>query len=355
MGCDWNGVCILNTEAKADLEWWVDNLERTNSRSLSVRPIDLEIYSDASRSGWCAYCNGVRTRGPWVTADGSKHINELELRACLFGLKTFTENKSNLSVVLFLDNTVAVHYINKRGGTRSKDLCAAAIKIITWCETRNLAIEAIYLPGILNVEADQQYRACPDASDWKLSLAMFHNLKQSWRMKVDLFASYWNTQPERFMSWRPQPEAWGINAFNINWNDLRGYAFPPFTLIPRCLAKIKREGAEVIFIAPIWPNQAWFPTMLEMVDDTILVMNPDPYLMISSQDVPHRLLESGGLLLAAWSLSGSDTKSRAFRMMWSNYSWEQFVNPHALLTSRPGTIGVAGACRGTRIPCQMIW
>ena len=171
---------------------------------------------------------------------------------------------------------------------------------------------------------------------------------------MDLFASYWNTQLERFMSWRPQPEAWGINAFNINWNDLRGYAFPPFTLIPRCLAKIKREGAEVIFIAPIWPNQAWFPTMLEMVDDTILVMNPDPYLLTSSQDVPHPLLESGGLLLAAWSLSGSDTKSRAFRMMWSNYSWEQFVNPHALLTSRPGTIGVVGVCRGTRIPCQMI-
>ena len=40
----------------------------------------------------------------------------------------------------------------------------------------------------------------------------------------------------------------GNQCVQHKWNDLRGYAFPLFKLIPSCLAKIKR-GAEVIFIA----------------------------------------------------------------------------------------------------------
>ena len=37
------------------------------------------------------------------------------------------------------------------------------------------------------------------------------------------------------MSWKPDPEAEEEDAFTLNWSQLRGYAFPPFALIGRCL------------------------------------------------------------------------------------------------------------------------
>lgn len=46
-------------------------------------------------------------------------------------------------------------------------------------------------------------------------------------MEIDLFESHWSAQLDRFMSWKPQPEARGVNTFNITWDNLRGYAFPP--------------------------------------------------------------------------------------------------------------------------------
>ena len=34
------------------------------------------------------------------------------------------------------------------------------------------------------------------------------------------------------MSWHPEPGAEAVNAFSINWSNLKCYAFPPFSLLP---------------------------------------------------------------------------------------------------------------------------
>ncbi len=112
--------------------------------------------------------NEVSSRGPWTLGDKNRHINELELLAALNGLKCFTSQASNLSVRLMLDNFMAVHYITKSGGTRSPALSAISADIVDWCEKRHLSIEAIHLPGVLNVLADQQSRMRNESSDWKL-------------------------------------------------------------------------------------------------------------------------------------------------------------------------------------------
>ena len=43
---------------------------------------------------------GFRPERPWLETDAKKHINELELQACLFRWKTFTANRSNLSIAV---------------------------------------------------------------------------------------------------------------------------------------------------------------------------------------------------------------------------------------------------------------
>ena len=51
---------------------------------------DIEIYSDASKTGWGAYCDGQTTHGWWNKEISSEHINYLELLAILY---SFTEKK----------------------------------------------------------------------------------------------------------------------------------------------------------------------------------------------------------------------------------------------------------------------
>lgn len=84
-----NVKCALSSGSKIALEWWVENLEKPNGKEFFPKIPDMEIYSDASLSGWGAICNGVITRGPWTTKQTSMHINSLELLGALFALQSF--------------------------------------------------------------------------------------------------------------------------------------------------------------------------------------------------------------------------------------------------------------------------
>ena len=79
---------------------------------------------------------------------------------------------------------------------------------------------------------------------------LFSKISNRWRVQVDLFASKWNAQLPIFVSWRPQPNSWRVNAFNLSWSSLMGYAFPTFSLILRCLTEIRRERAQMVFDNP---------------------------------------------------------------------------------------------------------
>ncbi|XP_045034660.1 uncharacterized protein LOC116925902 [Daphnia magna] len=51
--------CLLSEEARKDLEWWVNNLSKAQDKVFFPNTPDLEIYTDASLSGWGACCNEV--------------------------------------------------------------------------------------------------------------------------------------------------------------------------------------------------------------------------------------------------------------------------------------------------------
>ena len=180
-------------------------------------------------------CDEVVTRGPWLTSDLSRHINQLELLAAFHALRSFAARAVNISIHFFLDNSTAVSYINKCGGTRSRRLCVLAQQFCSFCESRNIYVTASHLPGAFNTIADIQSRIARDSSDWLLDGEVFHRLSLVWPVDTDLFASAWNAQLNRFAAWFPQPGALAANAFSLSWGELEGYAFPPFPLIYRCL------------------------------------------------------------------------------------------------------------------------
>ena len=207
-------------------------------------------YAQASRSspgvrcfkeGLGAYCRTTqeRTGGLWSLQDQKAHINVLELQAAFLTIQSFLKTKRNIHVLIYLDNTVAVQYTNRMGGTRSQALCHLVIELWEWCLDRQIILHAEHLPGSLNFRADFESRHHSDSSDWRLHHQVFNVLNQQFGpFSTDLFTSFQNTHLEHYFSWKPDPQAAGVDALSQPWSKLHPYAFPPFALIGRCLQKV---------------------------------------------------------------------------------------------------------------------
>jgi hypothetical protein len=179
----------------------------------------------------------------------------------------------------------------------------------------------------------------------------FQAIDNIWATDVDLFSASWNHQHDRFISWRPQPGAWAVNAFSKNWGEFKAYAFPPFSMISRCLAKVKAEEARLLLICPVWPSQIWFPSLLELACDTPRILPPKSDILLSAQGDYHPLAEKSQLLLSAWMLSGQACQTKALRQKWSTFCWQETVQPRILHTRPPGTLGQIGVLNSITIPC----
>ena len=67
-----------------------------------------------------------------------------------------------------------------------------------------------------------------------------------------------------FVSLVPDPKAYTIDAMSFLWEGMFAYAFPPFRFLSAVLRQISVEQCLIIFFAPAWPKQAWFPDLLRL-------------------------------------------------------------------------------------------
>ena len=312
-------MIILPQTSRGEINWWLQQLEHWNGKQirLSSNP-DLVIETDASKTGWGAVCltQNLRMGGPWNPSEKKLHINVLELKAVQFAIQSLTKHKQNIHVHIKSDNTTVVAYLNKMGGTRSELLLQTTKQIWTHCLSKKIMITstAEHLPGIQNVQADLESRQMRDTSNWMLNKGIFKQINQMWGpLKIDLFADRLNTQLENYMSWRPDPYAMGMDAFQIPWNNKRGYAFPPFCLITRCLSKVLKEKSEIVIITPAWQTQPYYPLLLTLSIDNPILLPPMKNLLLSPEGVVHPLVSNQTLKLVAWKVSGDKYKQQEFR------------------------------------------
>ena len=239
----------LNPEAQEELRWWIEEISQWNGRAIQMSPPNLTIESDASLLGWGALAEGAATGGLWSPQERHLHINVLELIAGGFAVKTFAKGKKDLHVRLKMDNTAAIAYVNHMGGTRSPTLAKRAKQLWLWCLEKGIVISAEHLPGVANITADFQSRSLQSLAEWRLKPQIFNMILQNLSpCNVDLFATRLNAQLSRYISWRPDPFAIATDALQVQWSRMEGYAFPPFCLIGRCLAKTKTEGSSILLI-----------------------------------------------------------------------------------------------------------
>ena len=63
-------------------------------------------------------------KGLWSDWEKRLHINVLELKAVSLALRDFKDQCQNQTVLVATDNSTVVAYINKQGGTLSRDVCS---------------------------------------------------------------------------------------------------------------------------------------------------------------------------------------------------------------------------------------
>jgi len=350
-GQNYQSVVTLSPQAREDLHWWEQHLTSWNGRSLILPPSTLTIISDASQQGWGATCEGVTTRGPWSPHEKTLHINCLELLAATLAVQTFAKQKQGISILLKIDNTTAVAYISRRGGTISPLLSQLAKDLWLWCMNRNIYLQAQHLPGKMNTIADRESRSWSDRSEWKLSPRIFQRINAHLGpLLTDLFASRLSKQLPTFVSWRPDPLAIAADAFTLDWHSLpqKLYANPPWNLIGRVLSYIiLQELQEVILVAPVWRAQPWYPLLLHRLVKIPLLIHHSPEVI---QSTCHNPLPDIIPQLAVWVISGRDAEVANFQKQLPTLSChhgERSPLSHTILASKGGQAGVVN---GTEIP-----
>ena len=95
----------------------------------------------------------------------------------------------------------------------------------------------------------------------------------------------------------------GTDALLQNWDGWQAYAFPPWSLIPAVLKKLRSSsGVLLTIIAPYWPQRLWFPDLLDLVVDGPVALPQSRDLL--RQPHFHRFhLGVSRLSLHAWRLS----------------------------------------------------
>ena len=235
-GASWSDLISIPHEATAELLWWRTNLQQWNGQSWIVANPQVDIYTDASSSGWGVVINNKSHSGIWNTQQQSRHINYKELLTVFIALKRPSVQGRTVNIIS--DNVTTIAYINHFGGTRSPELMRLATTLWNWCLSTGTRIRTTYVPSAFN-PADAPSRRLTGQLEWAIDRKFFRRLDQQWGPHhVDLFASPINHHLPRYMTWKPSEGAVGHDALQHLWKPLGNvYLCPPWNLISPALQK----------------------------------------------------------------------------------------------------------------------
>jgi len=298
---------IITEEIISDIDWWEKTIPVC---SQSIRPdtYSLEIFSDASKTGWGLACGDCKSHGWWSNDETQEHINVLELIAAYYGVKCYASQFKKTQLLLRIDNTTAISYINRMGGIQFPKYNQLARKIWQFCEKRELWVFASYIASKANIIADRESRSTKYHTEWEISPIWYNQIRRRFgQPDMDLFASNQNSKCTRYVSWLPDPHSVNVDAFTMPWKGIKFYAFPPFSLILRTLQKIKREESRGIVVVPFWPNQPWFPLFQALTEGNPIYSGPSDDLLVF-MNRKHPLRKT--LILVAATLSGQHLSNK---------------------------------------------
>lgn len=301
-GLGWGDTVQITTKAMDDLVWWRRGLQTWNGQCWIPQQTALDVYTDASDTGWGIVIGNRSRSGSWSTPQRQLHINAKELLTVYMAMELQECQGRMLNIIC--DNTTTIAYINRFGGTRSPELMHWATKMWDRCLKTGTRLRTTYVPSSFN-PADAPSRQLIAQLEWSIDPNFFSQIDQKWGPhQVDLFASELNHQTRRFMSWKPCRRAMAWDALQQPWTGLgRVYCCPPWNLIPAVLQKIRQERVEATVITPFWPSALWFPTANRM-SMTRPIPIPRKVVLPAPGSAPDILSKNPMWSLTAWNISG---------------------------------------------------
>ena len=270
----------------------------------------LFFFTDTSLKGWGASWKDHQISGLWSTPDSQRHINWLELEAVRLALLRWSPQWRHQTVRVYCDNSTAVAYIRKQGGTHSQSLFKKTLDLFELLDQFVLTPIPTHLPGARNVTADVLSRLSqPSPTEWRLKTETLNKLFCAFGTPlIHMFATAENKVTPVFASPYPDDRVWAVDTLSLSWDDLGlVYAFPPAPIVPKTLQKIqKSRGTTVIMIASQHASRSWHPLLLQLsTRPQIPLIDVQLFQYVPNLRRPQYHRDPRLLDLATWNLSGT--------------------------------------------------
>ena len=163
--------------------------------------INEVVTTDVSKEGYGSQMNNLSLRGRWPAKKGrDTYINILELETVWMACQRFEEAMRGKAISFQIDNTMAVAYLLKEGGTHCKTLNGLVRKILLKCHKNGVTVCPEYLQGVANLWADALSKD-KKAQERSLGDPASHKLFTQWGTPiVHLFASSWIHRVPQYFS-----------------------------------------------------------------------------------------------------------------------------------------------------------
>ena len=136
----WSQDCLR------DLRWWLHVPCLSLGVSLQQVSPDLDFWSDASDVGWGAHLGLLTASSLWSLEECLLSINTRELLAVRRGLLHFQSSLVGRTISVYCDNSTAVSYLRREGGTRSPFLnsLAQSPSLSTWLPSSSRGLSVFW-------------------------------------------------------------------------------------------------------------------------------------------------------------------------------------------------------------------
>ncbi len=133
-------IPLSSPVVQSSLEFWSRRDLVAQGIPLRPPPPAHVLNTDASIYGWGVVCGSLLARGVWSGDRLGHYINFLELETVFLALKTFQRWLCGIHVLVQMDSTTMMHYLNRMGGTRSRSLDLKVRQIIQWCQPSRITL-----------------------------------------------------------------------------------------------------------------------------------------------------------------------------------------------------------------------
>jgi hypothetical protein len=267
----------LSHAALKELRWWADlgSPQAACSKPLQAPPPDLQLWTDASNTGWGAALQLAPhnpsppppklAKGFWSPSQQEHHITLKETMALTNAVRAFLPFLAGRSVLAHVDASVVVASLVDLT-SHSPVIRSELQHLHHLLVLHDIQISAQYIAGRLNVVADALSRAA-NGEDWRLHPRFLQLASRLWSVSftVDRFATALNAHCTKWNSEYYEPGSAGVDAFQqplADWQREFNWMNPPWSLLPRLAGFLAANpAAHGVVAAPFWPAQPWYSAL----------------------------------------------------------------------------------------------